>query len=148
MTTVPGEVPSAPPPAPLPYATPTTRAGASWAAILAKLGPLIGLVFVVALFSALRYDTFFTVGNFELILRQTAVVGIAALGMTLIIIAGGIDLSVGSAIAVVCVSVSLLMPHQLSDPGSGARTVTGGLPPILAALGGVAVGMLIGLVNG
>jgi len=48
----------------------------------------------------------------------------------------------------VCVSVSLLLPHQLSDPGSGARTVTGGLPPILAALGGVAVGMLIGLVNG
>src|SRR5687768_3634905 len=146
MTSIP-HAPGAHQPTP-PAAPAAARDGGNWAVVLAKLGPLIGLVFVVALFSTLRYDTFFTVGNFELILRQTAVVGIAALGMTIIIIAGGIDLSVGSAIAVVCVSVSLLMPHQLSDPGSGARTVTGGLPPILAALGGVAVGMLIGLVNG
>ncbi|MEO6436343.1 MAG: ABC transporter permease [Tepidisphaeraceae bacterium] len=120
----------------------------SWGLILAKLGPLIGLLCVVALFSALRYDTFFSVGNFELILRQTAVVGIAALGMTLIIIAGGIDLSVGSAIAIVCVTVALLMPHQITDPASGARSVTGGAPPILAALGGLAAGMLVGVVNG
>src|SRR3954467_162190 len=94
--------------------------------ILAKLGPLIGLVFVIALFSALRFNTFFTLGNFELILRQTAVVGTAALGMTLIIIAGGIDLSVGSAIALVVVTVALLMPHQVTDPNTGATHLTGG----------------------
>jgi ribose/xylose/arabinose/galactoside ABC-type transport system permease subunit len=103
---------------------------------------------VIALFSALRYDTFFTVGNFELILRQTAVVGIAALGMTLIIIAGGIDLSVGSAIAVVCVTAALLMPHQITDPSTGVRSITAGAPPALAALGGIAVGVIIGVVNG
>ncbi len=74
--------PSPPPPAPtLPL---DERGGPDWAALLSKLGPLIGLIFVVVLFSALRYHTFFTLGNFELILRQTAVVGIAALGMTLI----------------------------------------------------------------
>jgi ribose transport system permease protein len=138
MTTISPDVPL--PPAP-PAAT-TTRSGVSWAAVLSKLGPLIGLVFVVVLFSVKEYDTFFTVGNFELILRQTAVVGIAALGMTMIIIAGGIDLSVGSAIAVVCVSVALFLPHV------GEGGVTRGLPPALAALAGVAVGMLIGLVNG
>jgi ribose/xylose/arabinose/galactoside ABC-type transport system permease subunit len=143
MTTVSPDVQLPPSPA---AAVP--RTGASWGTILAKLGPLLGLLFVIALFSALRYDTFFTIGNFELILRQTAVVGIAALGMTMIIIAGGIDLSVGSAIAVVCVSVALLMPHELTDPATGQRHIVGSLAPALAALGGIAVGMLIGAING
>ena len=84
MTSIPQDTSNAPlPPLPSPPAAPVAGRGRmSWAAILSRLGPLIGLVFVVALFSALRYDTFFTVGNFELILRQTAVVGVAALGMT------------------------------------------------------------------
>ena len=103
--------------------------GAEWSIILARLGPLIGLCFVVGLFSVLRRETFFTVGNFELILRQTAVVGTAALGMTLIIIAGGIDLSVGSAIALVTVTVALLMPHQITDAETGAQHTTTGLSP-------------------
>src|SRR3954470_11693068 len=73
-------------------------------AILAKLGPLIGLVFVFVLFSVLARvvpdaSAFATLDNLQLMLRQTSVVGIAALGMTLIIISGGIDLSVGSNIA-------------------------------------------------
>jgi ribose transport system permease protein len=122
--------------------------GPDWAALLSRLGPLIGLIFVVVLFSALRYHTFFTLGNFELILRQTAVVGIAALGMTLIIIAGGIDLSVGSAVALVAVTVALLMPHQLTDPDTGKTTITGGVAPWLAMLGGLAIGTLCGVVNG
>jgi hypothetical protein len=61
----------------MPYATPERRARGAWAVVLAKLAPLIGLLLVVTLFAVLRYDTFFSVGNFELILRQTAVVGIA-----------------------------------------------------------------------
>jgi len=147
MTSVPQDLPGKQPP--LPYASPDTpRSGVNWGTILSKLGPLIGLVFVIALFSALRYNTFFTIGNFELILRQTAVVGIAALGMTMIIIAGGIDLSVGSAIAVVCATVALMMPHEITDPATGQRHVFGTLSPTLAALGGIAVGMLIGAVNG
>jgi ribose transport system permease protein len=146
MTTVTPNASGAQPP--LPYATPAATGGATWATILAKVGPLIGLAFVVALFSALTYNTFFTLNNFELILRQTAVVGIASLGMTMIIIAGGIDLSVGSAIAVVCVTIAWLLPHELHDPGTGARTLTGGVPPIVAALGGIGVGLLIGLING
>lgn len=124
------------------------KPGMDWRLLLTRLGPLIGLVFVISLFSALRYDTFFTVRNFELILRQTAVVGTAALGMTLIIIAGGIDLSVGSAIALVTVCIGLLLPHYVSDPVTGARTLTSGFHPILAAMGGIAVGMLCGLTSG
>ena len=143
------ELPTAGPPT-LPYATTTTgqRPRAPWVAVLAKLAPLIGLALVVTLFSALRYDTFFRLGNFELILRQTAVVGIAALGMTMIIIAGGIDLSVGSAIALVSVCVALFMPHYVEDPNTRQRLVVPGLSPALAMLGGLAVGTLAGVVNG
>jgi ribose/xylose/arabinose/galactoside ABC-type transport system permease subunit len=124
------------------------RGRAQWSMIFARLGPLIGLCFVVTLFSILRRDTFFTIGNFELILRQTAVVGTAALGMTLIIIAGGIDLSVGSAIALVTVTVALFMPHQITDPETGAQHTTAGVSPWLAALGGIGVGTLCGMVSG
>src|SRR5262249_10914727 len=109
----------------------------NWRTVLTRLGPLIGLVVVVALFSAPRFDTFFTLGNFELILRLTAVVGIASLGMTLIIIAGGIDLSVGSAIALVTVCIALFMPHYVSNEETGARQMVGGMPPLLAALAGI-----------
>lgn len=119
----------------LSYQTPATRqSGLDAVQLLSKLGPLIGLVFVLALFSTLAPRTFPKVGNFELILRQTAVVGTAALGMTLIIIAGGIDLSVGSAIALGTVVIALLIKQ--------------GAPPLVAALGGVAVGALCGMIVG
>lgn len=99
-----------------------------------KLGPLIGLVFVVLLFSLLRPSSFPTGANVEIMLLQTAVVGTAALGMTLVIISGGIDLSVGSVIALSTVVIALLLK---SGASAGA-----------AALGGVAVGMACGAAIG
>lgn len=98
--------------------------------LLAKIGPLIGLIFVVALFAFLRPRTFLTADNFQIMLLQTAVVGTAALGMTLIIISGGIDLSIGSNIALCTVVIALLLKQDVS--------------PLLAALGGVAVGAACG----
>jgi ribose/xylose/arabinose/galactoside ABC-type transport system permease subunit len=105
-----------------------------WKGLLNKLGVLIGLLFVFGLFSFLRPQTFLTMDNVQLILLQTAVVGTAALGMTMIIISGGIDLSPGSNIALCTVVVALLLMHKVS--------------PIFAALGGVAVSALCGLVIG
>jgi ribose transport system permease protein len=105
-----------------------------WRDWLARLGPLIGLAFVFALFAVLRPRTFLTIDNLELMLLHTVVVGIAALGMTLIIISGGIDLSVGSTLALCTVVVALLLNR--------------GLSPVLAALGGVATGTACGLVIG
>jgi ribose/xylose/arabinose/galactoside ABC-type transport system permease subunit len=135
-----------PPPPMLQYGTP--ESGTSWGAILGRLGPLIGLLFVVVLFSVLRYNTFFRISNFELITRQTAVVGTAALGMTLIIISGGIDLSVGSAISLVTVTIAFLLPHSITNLETGVRSTTSGIPPVIAALGGIAVGTLCGVVTG
>ena len=99
-----------------------------------KIGPLVGLILVVVLFSALRPQTFATLDNAQLILLQTAVVGMAALGMTMIIVSGGIDLSVGSTIALCTVSIALLLAR--------------GVPPVIAAIGGVLTGALCGLVIG
>jgi ribose/xylose/arabinose/galactoside ABC-type transport system permease subunit len=101
---------------------------------LNKFGPLIGLLFVVVIFGSLRPGTFLSWNNIEVMLLQTAVVGTAALGMTLIIISGGIDLSVGSNIALCTVAVALLL--------------NAGVSPLLSAVGGVLVGTLCGLLNG
>ena len=54
-------------------------------------------------------NRFATFDNLELTLRLTAVVGTAAIGMTLIIISGGIDLSVGPIIALTTVIIALLL---------------------------------------
>jgi ribose transport system permease protein len=97
-------------------------------------GPLLGLIFVAVLFGLLVGPQFFRPGNLELIARQTAIVCAAALGMTMIIVAGGIDLSVGSVVALTTVVIAVLLRAEYS--------------PSVAAIGGVAAGSLCGLVNG
>jgi ribose/xylose/arabinose/galactoside ABC-type transport system permease subunit len=98
--------------------------------ILTQLGPLIGLMLVLILFSSLRYDRFVRFENFRIMLTQTAVVGTAAIGITLIIISGGIDLSVGSSIALTGMFVAVLL--------------NAGYSPIVAAAGGLASGCICG----
>jgi ribose/xylose/arabinose/galactoside ABC-type transport system permease subunit len=101
---------------------------------VSRLGPFLGLAFVSALFGLLVGPEFFRPGNLELVARQTAIVGTAALGMTLVIAAGGIDLSVGSIIALATVVV--------------AQLLRGGQDPFVAALGGVAAGAACGALTG
>jgi ribose transport system permease protein len=98
------------------------------------LGPVFGLLFVFLLFALIGPESFLSSANIETIARQTAIVGTAALGMTLIIIAGGIDLSVGSMIALVTVAIAALLQA--------------GVDPLLAAFGGIIVGAFCGFVNG
>jgi ribose/xylose/arabinose/galactoside ABC-type transport system permease subunit len=116
-----------------PLAAPAT-ASLDWREWLKRLGPLVGLLFVFGLFSTLRPYSFLTVFNLRIMLLQTAVVGTAALGMTIIIISGGIDLSVGSNVALCSVIVALL--------------VSAHVPPVLAALGGIGMGLVVGLLMG
>lgn len=101
---------------------------------LRKLGPLFGLMFVFILFAALRPKTFLTMDNLQIMMLQTAVVGTAALGMTMVIISGGIDLSVGSAIALSVVTIGVLLEKNIS--------------PALAAFGGVMMGTICGAAIG
>jgi ribose transport system permease protein len=102
--------------------------------VLGESGVLAGLVLVALVFGLLIGPQFFRVGNLELMARQTAIVCVAAFGMTMVIIAGGIDLSVGSIIALSTVIAALALRHDAA-PGVAA----------LAAIGGAAV---CGAVNG
>ena len=97
-------------------------------------GPILGLFFVALIFGVLIGARFFLPANLELMARQTAIVAAAALGMTVIIVSGGIDLSVGSVVALTTVVIALLLGQQWS--------------PLAAALAGVASAALCGLING
>ena len=96
----------------------------SW---LHRLGPLAGLALVVLLFTVLRPGQFATPGNLEIMLLQTAVVATAALGMTLVIASGGIDLSVGAQIALATVTLASLLARGWSPAAAVVATVAGGL---------------------
>ena len=97
-------------------------------------GPLAALVLVYLLFVALAPETFARPVNLVTMARQTAVVGLAATGATLVILLGGIDLSVGSGVALTTVVI--------------ASCLRGGAGPATAAAAGVAVAALSGLANG
>jgi ribose transport system permease protein len=102
--------------------------------IASRYGMAIVLVALIALFSSLS-DVFFTAENVTNVLRQVAMLGIASVGMTLVIMTGGIDLSVGSALALTGV-ISALAMTQL------------GLGAVAASLLGIASAACVGLVNG
>ncbi|MBM4010851.1 MAG: ABC transporter permease [Planctomycetes bacterium] len=107
---------------------------------LRRLGPLAGLVLVVLLFTVLRPGQFVTPANLEIMLLQTAVVATAALGMTLVIAAGGIDLSVGAQVALATVTLATLLAHGWSPSAAAATTVLTG-----AACGCLIGGLVAGL---
>lgn len=92
----------------------------AWAEWLNRLGPLLGLGIVFLLFALIGPESFRSARNLETIARQTTIVGMGALGMTLIIIAGGIDLSVGSIVALGTVVIAWCLnrggevPHPLA----------------------------------
>ena len=115
------------------YASGSGAVRSATAGFLARLGPLIGLIVVAGGF-AIAFPKFRTAGNVEVMLLQTAIVITAGLGMTLIIISGGIDLSVGSKVALCSVFVAMLLKA--------------GMSPLTAAAGGVAAGMASGLAIG
>jgi ribose/xylose/arabinose/galactoside ABC-type transport system permease subunit len=89
-------VTAAAPPAPAPR-PPALRARA--ASLLQRQGALVALV-AVCLFGAARYAEFPTPENLLNVLRQNSMLGLLALGMTFVVLTGGIDLSVGALLAV------------------------------------------------
>jgi ribose/xylose/arabinose/galactoside ABC-type transport system permease subunit len=113
------------------------RGGIKWGSLLGKLGPLIGVIFVFSLFSILRPRLFLQPDNIKGMLLDTVIVGIASLGMTLIIISGGIDLSIGSNIALCTVTIGLLLQHHASTMAA----LVGGV--VVSACCGVLIGSLI-----
>src|SRR5688572_28263091 len=97
-------------------------------------GPVLGLAFVAFIFAILIGARFFLPANLELVARQTAIVAAAALGMTVVIVSGGIDLSVGSVVALTTVAIALLLGQ--------------GWSPSSAAFGGVIAAAICSVING
>ncbi len=116
--------------------------------LLRALGPLLGLLATWLLFAVLAGGKFTSWNNTELMLLQTAVVGTAAVGATWIIVSGGIDLSVGSNIALCTMAGAAVLQSGgslwlalLATIATGAAVgwligalVVGALPRVLAAL--------------
>jgi len=98
------------------------------------LGPFLAVVLVYGLFGCLSPDTFLGWINLTTMVRQTVVVGIVAIGMTLVMVQGGIDLSVGSLVALTTVVI--------------ARCIQAGQGALVAAGLGIALASIAGLVNG
>lgn len=109
-----------------------------WSSVINLLGPFLVLLFVIVLFSVLLEgdvrSAFFSIDNLETILTQTVIVALGGLGMTMIIVSGGIDLSVGSVIALCSVVGALLIQNAF-----GMSTVV---------LTTICTGALAGLLNG
>src|SRR6478735_2778545 len=82
---------------------------------LTLLGPFIALLVVYAIFGIMN-PAMFSQDVLLSLLTQTVIVGTAAIGMTLIIIAGGIDLLVGSILALCGVFAAPLLPRDYSPP--------------------------------
>jgi fructose transport system permease protein len=101
---------------------------------IGQLGPFIALILACAFFG-FTTDQFFSSENFSLILQQVMVVGVIAIGQTLIILTAGIDLSCGVVMAL----GSIVMTKFAADLG---------VPAPLAILCGFAACGLFGLVNG
>ena len=102
-------------------------------ATLQKLGPFIALVLVSVGLAVLSPD-FLTVANLLNVMRQVSINALIAFGMTLVILLGGIDLSVGSILALSSVGIATL--------------IQSGVNPMLATLLGVIGGGGMGLLNG
>jgi ribose transport system permease protein len=110
---------------------PAAVARARIAAFVRQRGAVVALAAACA-FGFARYATFLTPENLVNVLRQNSMLGLVALGMTVVILTGGIDLSVGALLAVAGVLAAMLSSQ-------------GTLPALAAGVGAAA---LLGLVNG
>lgn len=109
--------------------------------LVRQLLPFGSLILIVCILSALRPDTFLTMDNFMNVLRRSSVNGIIAVGMTAVIISAGIDLSVGSMMALSGMVGAWVMIVIGGPNPDGAALVVG-------TLAGIITGLVCGLLNG
>jgi ribose/xylose/arabinose/galactoside ABC-type transport system permease subunit len=109
--------------------------------LIRQMLPFASLILIIGILSALRPESFLTLDNFLNVFRRSSVYGIIAIGMTSVIISGGIDLSVGSMLAV----CGML--------GAATMTAIGGDNPhggslVLGSFAGIGTGIICGFLNG
>ena len=110
-------------------------------------GPILGLAGVLVFFTVLvgingELASFLSAGNLRVLVHEGTIPAVIALGMLLVIITGGIDLSVGAVIALVTVVTMRVYAHLYATMGSSPTT------SLVAIACGVGVGGLCGFING
>ncbi|MDQ0382063.1 ABC transporter permease [Amycolatopsis thermophila] len=126
------EATQAPPPRAAP---PAAKAPRGRFPVDARLAGLFGVFVLLCLVGWLtRPDAFFTEGNLSTVLRLAAAIGVVSVGMTFVIISGGIDLSVGSMVALSSVWMTTLATQSFG--------------PVVMVVCALAVGLVCGLING
>jgi len=109
---------------------------------MSVIGPVLALVILVVI-GAMLNPNFLSAGNISNVLSRSAFIGIIAVGMTFVITAGGLDLSVGSMAAFVAGLMILVMNTALPTLGVGVPIVLLGMA--VAILAGITAGLLNGL---
>ena len=113
--------------------------------LLGRFAPVIFLIVLAVIFTS-QQPAFASEQNFWFLLRQNFVYGILAVGMTFVILTGGIDLSVGSVLAFAgLVAAAVAKGSNWRDVGNPDA---GGTAVLLAALAAMAVGSGAGLLHG
>lgn len=97
--------------------------------------PALVLLVAIIAFSIVVGGRFFHPFNLSLVLQQVTIIGVLGIAQTLIILTGGIDLSVGAIMVLSSVVMGRLAIYQ-------------GLPPLMAIIVGLAVGVIAGAING
>jgi ribose/xylose/arabinose/galactoside ABC-type transport system permease subunit len=110
-----------------------TQNRTNWQGIVRRMGPGLA-VLVLGVVLSLLSDRFLTMNNILNVLRQVSINAIIASGMTMVILTDGIDLSVGSVLALSAAVMSGLAAH--------------GTSPLLAVLVGILIGAGLGFING
>jgi ribose transport system permease protein len=131
-----------------PTPTPTTKSGLSLPGLqqLKGMGPVIALVLLCIAGSLLNPD-FATVDNLMNVLTRTAFIGIIAVGMTFVIVSGGIDLSVGSMAALIA-GVMIVAMNALATSAGGHPAPSAAAIIALGIALALALGAAFGLAHG
>jgi ribose transport system permease protein len=105
-----------------------------------NLGLVVALLLLLIVGAVTAPDTFTSVSNILTILRQASIIGVISIGMTLVIIAGGIDLSVGSVMGLASVAATIAVVQDLADQTHWVVMV------VIALLVGLGAGLINGVV--
>jgi erythritol transport system permease protein len=125
-------------------AEPSKSSGLFLGVLLFKLRALIALFVLIGIFSVLS-KSFFTEENLIILVGQTAITAIMAVGMTFVILTGGIDLSVGSTVGLAAMTSGLLINKGLELPPLGVA-VYFNIPAIIVLV--LCLGLAVGAFNG
>jgi ribose transport system permease protein len=131
---------------PPPSGTPSTRSGRTGlqkvmsGSVGRNLGLVLALLALVIIGAVTAGENFTTFSNALVILRQASIIGVISIGMTLVIIAGGIDLSVGSVMGLASIVATLAAIQDLADQTHWIFMI------VIALLVGLGAGLINGVV--